>query len=221
MWSNNSMKSEKISVMLVDDHAVVRAGYRLLLSQSDHIEVVQEAERGEEACQYYAEVRPDVIVMDLSLPGIGGLAAIRRICGRDPQAKVLAFSMHDEPLYVLRAIEAGAKGYITKSCAPDTLVEAVGRIAAGDNYIEPEIAQRLAMQTLSGTDATLLNSLSAREFDVFCLLARGYTTREVADELSLGYKTVANYATLIKNKLNVNTSAEMARLAFQHGIFKN
>ncbi|MBP1152185.1 MULTISPECIES: response regulator [Methylocaldum] len=211
----------KITVMLVDDHAVVRAGYRLLLSQSENIEVICEAERGEEACQYYSESQPNVIVMDLSLPGIGGLASIRRISGRDPGAKILVFSIHDELVYVLRALEAGAKGYITKSSAPETLVEAVKKVAGGETYVEPEIAQKLLVQTITGKDAsTDLNSLSAREFDVFCLLAKGYTTREVADELRLSYKTVGNYTTLIKNKLNVSTTAEMARLAYQYGLLK-
>ncbi|BBA33398.1 LuxR family transcriptional regulator [Methylocaldum marinum] len=212
----------KITVMLVDDHAVVRAGYRLLLSQSDNIEVVCEAERGEEACQYYSEWHPNVIVMDLSLPGIGGLASIRRISSRDPGAKILVFSIYDELVYVLRALEAGAKGYITKSSAPETLVEAVKKVAGGETYVEPEIAQRLLVQTIAGKkDASIdLNALSAREFDVFCLLAKGYTTREVADELRLSYKTVGNYTTLIKNKLNVSTTAEMARLAYQYGLLK-
>lgn len=214
------MKS-KITVMLVDDHAVVRAGYRLLLSGTPNIEVVGEAERGEEACQLYADTRPDVIVMDLSLPGIGGLASIRRIRSRDTSARILVFSIHDELIYVVRALEAGARGYITKSCAPEILVEAVARIASGESFLEPEIAQRLAMQTLGGAEATTaLNTLSAREFDVFLLLAKGYTTREVAEELRLGYKTVANYSTLIKSKLGVNTTAGMARLAYQNGIFK-
>jgi two-component system invasion response regulator UvrY len=213
--------SSKITVMLVDDHAVVRAGYRLLLSQSENIEVVCEAERGEEACQYYSESQPNVIVMDLSLPGIGGLASIRRISSRDPGAKILVFSIHDELVYVLRALEAGAKGYITKSSAPETLVEAVKKVASGETYVEPEIAQKLLVQTITGKDvSTDLNSLSAREFDVFCLLAKGYTTREVADELRLSYKTVGNYTTLIKNKLNVSTTAEMARLAYQYGLLK-
>lgn len=211
----------KITVMLVDDHAVVRAGYRLLLSQSENIEVVCEAERGEEACQFYSESQPNVIVMDLSLPGIGGLASIRRILSRDPGAKILVFSIHDELVYVLRALEAGAKGYITKSSAPETLVEAVKKVAGGETYVEPEIAQKLLVQTIAGKDAaTDLNALSAREFDVFCLLAKGYTTREVADELRLSYKTVGNYTTLIKNKLNVSTTAEMARLAYQYGLLK-
>ena len=211
----------KITVMLVDDHAVVRAGYRLLLGQSPLIDVVREAERGEEACQYYAECQPDVVVMDLSMPGIGGLAAIRRIRARDPEARILAFSIHDETVYAERALEAGAVGYISKSCAPEILVEAVRTVACGGHYIEHDIARRLAAQKATGLDAAAqLQSLSAREFDVFCLLARGRTPREVADELRLSYKTAANYSTQIKSKLGVNTTAEMARLAFQQGIFK-
>jgi DNA-binding NarL/FixJ family response regulator len=210
-----------ISVILVDDHAVVRAGYRLLLSQAEDVSVIAEAERGEEACQRYFELRPDVLVMDLSLPGIGGLAAIRRICNRDARARILAFSIHDEPVYISRTMEAGARGYLSKSCPPDILVEAVRRVAAGEIYIEPALAQRLAVQSFTGTDATpSLDHLSAREFDVFCLLAKGHTTREVAEELRMGYKTAANYATVIKNKLGVNTTAEMARLAYQCGIVK-
>ena len=209
----------KITVMLVDDHAVVRAGYRLLLSQTEDIRVVCEAERGEEACQLYQDNRPQVVVMDLSLPGIGGLAAVRRLVSRDPSSRILMFSIHDEPVYVVRALEAGAKGYITKSCAPEVLVEAVRRIAGGDTYLEQELAQKMAVQNVTRTERNAtLNALSAREFDVFCLLARGFTTREVAEELRLGYKTVANYATLIKSKLNVNTTAEMARLAYQYGL---
>jgi DNA-binding NarL/FixJ family response regulator len=213
--------NRKITVMLVDDHAVVRAGYRLLLSQSPLIEVVREAERGEEACQYYAECQPDVVVMDLSMPGIGGLAAIRRIRARDPEARILAFSIHDETVYAERALAAGAIGYISKSCAPEILVEAVQAVARGGQYIERDIARRLAIQQGNGRDtAALLQSLSAREFEVFCLLAQGRTPREVADELRLSYKTAANYSTQIKAKLGVNTTAEMARLAFQQGLFK-
>jgi two-component system invasion response regulator UvrY len=208
----------KITVMLVDDHAVVRAGHRMLLSQCERIAVVAEAARGEEACQCYLEANPDVVVMDLNLPGIGGLASIRRICTRDPHAKILAFSVHDEPIYVTRALEAGAKAYVTKSSAPEILIEGIIRIANGASYIDPEIAQRMAVQSVAGTDATAL--LTAREFDIFRLLVNGGTTREIADELCLGYKTVANYVTLIKTKLNVNTLAEMTRLAYQYGVLK-
>jgi two-component system invasion response regulator UvrY len=213
----------KITVMLVDDHAVVRGGYRLFLSQTRNIDVVCEAARGEEACQLYLDHRPDVTVMDLNLPGIGGLAALRRIIGRDPAAKALMFSIHDELVYVARSLEAGAKGYITKSCAPEMLVEAVARIAAGDTFLEPGLAQKLAFQSVSRDDAALvaLNSLSAREFDVFCLLAKGLNTREAAEELQLSFKTVSNYASVIKDKLNVTSSVELVRLAYQFGVIKS
>ncbi len=214
--------NRKITVMLVDDHAVVRAGYRLLLSQSSQIEIVREAERGEEACQFYAECQPDVVVMDLSMPGMGGLAAIRRIRARDPEARILAFSIHDETVYAERALEAGASGYIMKSCAPEILVEAVLAVARDERYIEREIAQRLVLKKGAGLDASAnLQTLSAREFDVFCLLAQGRTPREIALELRLSYKTASNYSTLIKSKLGVNTTAEMARLALQQGIVKD
>lgn len=205
--------------MLVDDHAVVRAGYRLLLSQTEDVRVVCEAACGEEACQLYLELRPQVVVMDLSLPGIGGLAAVRRLVCHDPASRILMFSIHDEPVYVVRALESGAKGYITKSCAPEILVDAVRRIARGQTYLEQDIALRMPVPSVAKAEAdSVLSSLSAREFDVFCLLARGFTTREVAERLHLGYKTVANYATLIKSKLSVNTTAEMARLAYQYRL---
>lgn len=213
--------STKITVMLVDDHAVVRAGYRLLLSQTGQIDVVCEATRGEEACQLYQEHGPAVSIIDLNMPGIGGLGALRRILGRDPSAKVLMFSIHDELVYVARALEAGARGYITKSCAPEMLVDAVLRIAAGETFLEPELAQKLAFQNVSRDDSLGgLNGLSAREFDVFCLLAKGLNTREAAEELQLSYKTVSNYASLIKDKLKVNSTAELVRLAYQFGVIK-
>lgn len=214
--------SAAISVMLVDDHAVVRAGYRLLLANAGRIEVVGEAARGEEACQLFLDRRPDVVVMDLNLPGIGGLAALRRIKGRDATAKVLVFSIHDELVYVTRALEAGASGYLSKSCAPEILVEAVVRIAAGEVYVEPVLARRLADQSLARSHAErMLGRLSSREFDVFRLLARGLTTRETAEELRLSHKTVANYASIIKDKLEVATTVELARLAYRLGLIKD
>ena len=210
-----------IDVLLVDDHAVVRAGYRLLLSQSEGINLVIEAESGEQACQKYAETSPSVVVMDLSLPGIGGLASIRRIISRDPRARILVFSIHNELVYVTRALEAGAKGYITKSCAPDMLVDAVHSIVQDQIFIEPEIARRLAIDSFSSQHTTNLDKLSAREFEVFCLVAKGHTTQEAADELCLSIKTVANYNTLIKNKLNAKTSADLTRIAYKTGLFND
>jgi two-component system invasion response regulator UvrY len=212
---------EKIKVILVDDHAVVRAGFRLLLSSVDHIDVVAEAERGEQACQLYLDKKPDVIVLDLSMPGIGGLESIRRILLRDSAAKILVFSVHDEAVYVNRALAAGAKGYITKNTAPAILVEAIEKIAAGATYIEQGLRESLPERNKDSDYRALIDSLSAREFDVFRLLAKGLTMHKISDELCLGYKTVANYGTQIKSKLKVSTTAELAHIAMVLGIMKN
>lgn len=206
-----------IRVMLVDDHAVVRAGYRMLLKNSSDIEVIAEADNGEMGCKYYVELQPDVVVMDLSLPGIGGLEAIRRIIARDPAARVLVFSMHEDTIFVEQALQAGARGYMTKSGAPEGLIEAVRTLHGGMTYLDKSIAERLAFQKMRGKD-TPFSGLSTREFEIFCLLAEGHNTSEIAKRLSLSYKTVANYSTQIKNKLEVNSIAEIARLAIRHHI---
>ncbi|MCK9394446.1 MAG: response regulator transcription factor [Methylobacter sp.] len=211
----------KIKVILVDDHAVVRAGFRMLLSTAADIDVIAEAERGEAACQLYLEQQPDVMVLDLSMPGIGGLESIRRICNRDSNARILVFSVHDEMVYVDRAMNAGAKGYITKNSAPGILVEAIQKIAAGEIYIEQGLMKNTPMQNNEADYKTIVDSLSAREFDVFLLLAKGLTAHKIADELCLGYKTVANYGTQIRNKLNVSSVAELAHIAMVLGVRKN
>ena len=206
-----------IKVLLVDDHAVVRAGYRMLLQNSEEIEIVAEAETGEQACKAYVDYNPDVVVMDLSLPGMGGLEAIRRITARDANANVLVFSMHENTVFVDQTLSAGAKGYITKSSAPDVLINAIKEIAGGGTYLDADIAQHLAFQKARGQE-TPFSHLSTREFEIFCLLAEGLNTSQIAKRLSLSYKTVANYTTQIKNKLDVNTVAEIARMAISHGI---
>jgi DNA-binding NarL/FixJ family response regulator len=212
----------KISVLLVDDHAVVRAGFKMLLAASDNIEIIVEADRGETACQLYLEKNPNVVVLDLSMPGIGGLDCIRRICSRDPLAKILVFSVHDEGVYVSRAMSAGAKGYITKNSAPEILVDAIQKIAHGETYIEPGLENKRPSQNPTNIEyKDLINTLTPKEFDVFCLLAKGLTAHKIADELCLGYKTVANYGTQIKTKFNATTTAELAHIATALGIIKN
>lgn len=211
------MGEKKIRIMLVDDHAVVRAGYRMLLKNSEDIEVIAEADSGERACKAFADLKPDVVVMDLSMPGIGGLEAIRRIIARDANAKILVFSMHEDTVFVEQALRAGAQGYLTKSSAPEILVEAIKELAAGKSHIDSELVQRLAVQKSRGKDSPF-SGLSTREFEIFCLLAEGLNTSEIAKRLSLSYKTVANYSTQIKSKLNVSTIAELARLAIRHNI---
>lgn len=204
-------------ILLVDDHAVVRAGFRTLLENASDIDVVAEADDGENAVRQYVEHRPDVAIIDLALPGIGGLEAIRRILQRDGAARVLVFSMHEDVVFVEQALQAGARGYIGKSSAPVVLVEAVRQIAGGNVYLDPDIAQKLAFQKTRGED-TPFQVLTTREFEIFCLLAEGLSAAEISTRLSLSTKTIANYSTQIKGKLEVSTPAELARLAIRHGI---
>ncbi len=211
--------SNPIRVLLVDDHAVVRMGYRTLLQHAEDIEVVAEASSGEAACSKYAEVQPDVVIMDLSLPGMSGLEAIRRITGRDPEARILVFSMHEDAIFAEQSLQAGARGYLPKSSAPEVMIKAVHRIARGGIYLDADLAQHLAYQKIRDRD-TPFSELSSREFEIFRLLAEGLNTSQIAKRVSLGYKTVANYSTQIKRKLGVETHAELARLAIRHGVMR-
>ena len=206
-------------ILLVDDHAVVRAGCKTLLEDQGDLRVIAEAESGEAACRQFIEHAPDVVIMDLSMPGIGGIEAIRRIVSRQSDARVLVFSMHAETLFVEQALQAGARGYIGKRSAPLVLVEAVRQIASGNIYIDADIAQRLAYQKTQGSDSPLL-ALSTREFEILCLLAEGLSVNRVANRLALSCKTVANYATQIKSKLEVETTSELTRIAIRHGLVK-
>ncbi|WP_347989961.1 response regulator transcription factor [Methylomonas sp. AM2-LC] len=208
----------KIRIVLVDDHAVVRAGFRMLLATQDAFEVIGEASRGEQAIQQYLELQPDIMVMDLSMPGIGGLETIRRIKHRDNAALILVFSVHHEQVYVHRALAAGAKGYITKNSAPEILPEAIIAIMQGDNYVEQGLIKTQGKSNTTDNMHAIINGFSQREFDVFTLLAQGLSVHKIADELCLGYKTVANYATQIKKKLQVDSLIALAQLANEWGI---
>jgi DNA-binding NarL/FixJ family response regulator len=206
-----------VSVVLVDDHAVVREGYRRLLERTGDITVIAEASTGEEAYRVVSDLQPDVTVMDINLPGIGGIEVVRRIVSRLPEARILMFSMHEDTVFSSRALQAGARGYVTKSAAPEVLVEAVRLVAAGKLYISHEMAQELAVQMLPGRDNPI-DALSAREFEVFRLLVAGHSLQEISRILCLSYKTVANYQSNIKHKLDVSNSAQVVRIALNHGL---
>lgn len=212
--------NSKIKVLLVDDHAVVRAGFKLLLATSSNIEVIAEAERGEQAIQLYQSCQPDIIVLDLSMPGIGGLETIRRLVQRDEKVKILVFSVHDEQVYVNRALNAGAKGYITKNSAPEILPDAIVSIQQGQRYVERGLLNKTSDEVSEHDYQSIIQTFSAREFDVFRLLSKGLTAHKIADELCLGYKTVANYVTQIKKKLQVSSIAELAHIAILLGVMK-
>jgi DNA-binding NarL/FixJ family response regulator len=213
----------KVKVLLVDDHAVVRAGFRMLLSSQSFIGDIADIDRGERVGQEYDRFQPDVVVMDLSMPGIGGLEAIRRLVKQDNAAIILVYSIHDEAIYVERAINAGAKGYVSKNSAPEILAEAVKAVVSGKQYIEEALKPEQDQMDLTNYQqySEAIELLSPREFDVFCLLATGKTAHDVAEELHLGYKTVANYNTQIKQKLKVSTAAELANIAMILGVIKH
>ncbi len=204
-------------ILLVDDHELVRAGFRRLLEDGDQFTVVAEAGSGEQAVQDYAKYKPDAVVMDISMPGIGGIGAIERIIARDPDARILVLSVHEDSVFTTRALQAGAKGFIPKRSAPEEMIKAIALVAQGKMSIDPEIAQQIAMQKLTGSD-NVLDVLSQREFEVFRLLAEGKSVNDIADVLNLSPKTVGTHHTNIKQKLEVSNSAELARLAIRSGV---
>jgi two-component system invasion response regulator UvrY len=204
-------------MLLVDDHAVVRSGYRRLLEHSKLPIKVFEVGSGEEAYASYTREAFDLVVMDLTLPGIGGIETIRRIMQRDREARVLVFSIHDETVFIERALEAGARGYISKSSAAEVLIEAVEHVMQGEIYLGPGISERLTARRRAESRDPLA-ALSPREFDIFRLLAEGRTVAEIAELLSLSVKTVANYHTQIRAKLDVASGAELARIAIRCGV---
>jgi len=212
--------SLRISVLLVDDHAVVREGYRRLLEKTVDLKVTAEASSGEDAYRLFGEQPVDVVVMDVSLPGMSGIETARRLLARTPSAKVLVFSMHEDAMFASRALQAGAKGYVTKSSAPEVLVEAVRSAAVGKIYISQDVAQQLAMQSLPG-QRTPLTALSPREFEVFRLLAQGVAVTEIASRLWLSQKTIANYQSSIRQKLDVTNAAQIVRLAISCGLVES
>ena len=212
--------AKKTTIVLVDDHAVVRAGVRRLLEQEPLFEVIGEAESGEKAYQILAQLKPDVMVMDLSMPGMGGLESIRRILMRYEKAKILVLSMHEDLSFANQALKLGAKAYLTKNALADDLVKSIETVTQGDVFLSDEIAKKMAMQSISGNQDPV-HELSAREFEIFRLLAEGLDIEAIASTLNISSKTVSNYQTMIKQKLNINTPIELIRYAIKVGVITN
>jgi DNA-binding NarL/FixJ family response regulator len=212
--------AQKTTIVLVDDHAVVRAGVRRLLEQEPLFEVIGEAESGEKAYQILGELKPDVMVMDLSMPGMGGLEAIRRILMRYEKAKILVLSMHEDLSFANQALKLGAKGYLIKNALADDLVKSIETVSNGEVFLSAEIAKKMAMQSISG-EKDPIHELSAREFEIFKLLAEGLDIDAIASTLNISSKTVSNYQTMIKQKLDINSPVELIRYAIKTGVIKN
>lgn len=207
----------QINVMLVDDHAVVRMGFKMLLETDPDIKIIAEAESGEQAITRFVEFKPHVVVMDITMPGIGGLEAIERILAKDSHARILVLSAHEDSVHPKRVLNAGAMGYLTKRSAAEELIKAIRTVASGKKYLEASVAQQMAIQQLSG-DQNPVDVLSPREFEVFMALAKGETTKEIADTLFLSERTVGTHLYNIKQKLNAKNSAEIALIAMRSGL---
>ncbi len=211
------MMDERIRILLVDDHAIVREGYRSLLEKQPGMEVVAEAVDGNEAYSLFKECDPDLVIMDISMPGQGGLAAIRHIKQRRPDAKILVFSMHQHPSFAVQAIRAGALGYVTKSSEPDVLIRAIHDVYKGRHVLSSDIAQALAMEKLAG-DKLALEELTVREFEILRMLVEAKSTEAIAATLNISPKTVSNCHYLIKRKLGVNSDIELTHLAIRMNV---
>ena len=205
------------SVLLADDHAIVRMGFRLLLETAGKCRVIGEAASGEEAFSLYFKLNPDVLVIDIAMPGMGGLEAMNRILARSPGARILVLSAHEDTSYPRRAMQAGALGYLSKRGAPAELLQAVNVVARGTIYIEAGIAQRLAMQGLKGPQGAV-DTLSEREFEVFLQLAGGKSVAQIAELLSLSPRTIGTHLYNIKQKLHAQNAAELTLIALRAGL---
>ena len=208
-----------VRVMLVDDHALVRMGFSMLLADAQ-VEVVAEASSGEQACQDYARVQPDVVVMDLSMPGMGGLEALRRLLAQDPKARVLVLSAHEDTAHPRRALRAGALGYLTKRSAPDALIAAVSALARGERYVDALTAQALALAQIDG-ESSPADTLSEREFSVFLQLARGLSVARIAENLKLSPSTVGTHLYHVKQKLGAGNQSELTLVALRWGLIES
>jgi two-component system invasion response regulator UvrY len=209
-----------IRVLLVDDHAVVRTGFRLLLQSQPEMSVIAEAESGEAACQRYLELQPDIVVMDLAMPGMGGLEALRRILAHHPQARVLTLSAQDDPMHARRALREGALGFLSKRSAPEALIDAVSMVAAGQRYIDTSVAQKLALDEIDGAGKSVIERLSEREFEVFIRLARGASVQRIAEDLRLSPSTVGTHLYNIKQKLRVSNQSELTLIAIREALIE-
>ncbi len=211
-----SLNAERTKLLLVDDHAIVRAGFRYLL-ESDADYEIREAESAEEACRVYGDYKPDAVIMDLMMPGMGGLEGLRHLNAKDRNAKILVLSMREDLAYITRATLAGATGYLTKRSAAEELVHAVNVVVKGQHYLSSDICESSRNEPYV-TEEDKIKNLSEREFEVFCLLAEGKTVVKISDDLHLSPKTVSNHRTRIMHKLKMSNIVELTHLAIRNGL---
>jgi DNA-binding NarL/FixJ family response regulator len=210
-----------IRLVVADDHTILREGLKQVLSGASDLAVVGEAQDGHEVLQRVRELEFDVLLLDMSMPGKSGIELIKQVRGEKPKLRILVLSMHPEPQYAVRAIKAGASGYLTKESAPAQLVSAIRRVAGGGAFITDSVAEQLALGAMPQTEAPPHHALSDREFQVLQLLVSGKTVSEVAGELNLSVKTVSTHKARIMQKMNMSNPTELIRYALHHGLIDN
>lgn len=209
-----------IKVLLVDDHDLVRLGVKRLLQDANGIKVIAEASTGEDAIKLMRELSPDVVIMDIQMPGIGGLEATRKMIRYNPMVKVLALTVCEDEPYPSRLLKAGAAGYITKGCTAEEMIKAIRMLYAGDRYISPEIAQQLALKRFSADEKSPLDALSERELQIMLMITQGQKVQDIADKLCLSSKTVNSYRYRIFEKLGIKSDVELTLLAVRLGVLE-
>lgn len=207
-----------IKVLLTDDHSLVRTGIRRLLEDSQHVTIVGEADSGEEGVKLAQQLKPDVILMDVNMPGIGGVEACRRILQRDSSQKIIVLTIHNEQTFPKRMLEIGAKGYLTKECGVDEMLLAIKQVNDGGAYIAPSIAQQLALSLLPGNGHNPIDRLSRREFQVMLMISHGLSNAAISEKLCLSPKTISTYRLRLLEKLGAHNEVDLIKIAVEQGM---
>lgn len=210
-----------IKVLLVDDHELVRKGIRRLLEDSTGIKVVSEAGNGEEAFDEVKKHNPSVVLMDVNMPGIGGLEATRKLLQLDPSLKVIIVTIHTAEPFPTKLLEAGASGYLTKDCGISEIVKAIRTVSKGERYLSADVAQHMALTMMPGSKQSPFQTLSQREMQVMMMVTQGQNVQQISDKLCLSPKTISTYRHRLFEKLNVENDVELTRLAIRHGMIEN
>jgi len=207
-----------INVLLTDDHELVRTGIRRLLEDTGQVQIVGEADCGEDSLKLAQSLKPDVILMDVNMPGIGGVETCRRILQRNPKQKIIVLTVHNEQTFPKRLLEIGAKGYLTKECGIDEMVKAIKQVSSGGSYIASSIAQRLALSLIPGNDPNPIDKLSRREFQVMLMISQGLSNVEISDQLCLSPKTISTYRLRLLEKLGAHNEVDLIKIAVEQGM---
>ncbi len=210
-----------INVLLVDDHELVRTGIRKILDEVKGFKVIGEVETGEEAVLFCRKSEPDVVLMDMNMPGIGGLEATKKILRYSPDIKIIVLTVHSEDPFPTKVMQIGAAGYLTKSAGPDEMINAIRSVNSGQRYITPEIAQQMALSQFKSADENPFNSLSERELQIMLMITRGERVPDISEQLSLSTKTINSYRYRMFEKLNVGNDVELTHLAIRHGMLNS